>query len=86
MKGLARKTSEVADPGETTTRCAETQRSPYTATSEVCDGLGQDDGPASSRAQHLVYLDAYAIARTEVTRAAFARFVQAASAITMGIR
>lgn len=39
--------------------------------------MGQDDGPESSRPQHAVYLDAFAIDRTEVTMAAFAEFVAA---------
>ena len=38
--------------------------------------MGQDDGPRSSRPQRMVYLDAYAIDRTEVTNAAFAAYVQ----------
>ncbi len=37
--------------------------------------MGQDDGPESSRPQRAVYLDAFAADRTEVTNAAFARFV-----------
>lgn len=36
---------------------------------------GQDDGPQSSRPQRWVYLDAFAIDRTEVTNAAFVEFV-----------
>jgi formylglycine-generating enzyme required for sulfatase activity len=39
--------------------------------------MGQDDGPESSRPQHAVYVDAFAIDRTEVTKAAFAHFVAA---------
>ena len=46
--------------------------------------MGQDDGPASSRPQRLVYLDAFAIERTEVTNAAFARFVQATGYLAAG--
>jgi formylglycine-generating enzyme required for sulfatase activity len=38
--------------------------------------MGQDDGPSSSRPQRSVFLDAFTIERTEVTNAAFARFVQ----------
>jgi iron(II)-dependent oxidoreductase len=38
--------------------------------------MGQDDGPRSNQPQHTVFLDAFAIQRTEVTNAAFARFVQ----------
>ncbi len=38
--------------------------------------MGQDDGPRSNRPQRLVYLDAYAIDRTEVTNAAFAAYVR----------
>lgn len=37
--------------------------------------MGQDDGPRSNRPQHPVYLDAFAIDRTEVTNAAFAEFI-----------
>ncbi len=39
--------------------------------------MGQDDGPESNRPQHAVYLDAFAMDRTEVTMAAFAEFVAA---------
>ncbi|HET7090688.1 MAG TPA: SUMF1/EgtB/PvdO family nonheme iron enzyme [Anaerolineae bacterium] len=39
--------------------------------------MGQDDGPESNRPQHAVYLDAFAIDRTEVTMAAFTEFVAA---------
>lgn len=38
--------------------------------------MGQDEGPRSNRPQHKVYLDAFAIDRTEVTKAAFAEFIQ----------
>lgn len=37
--------------------------------------MGQDEGPRSNQPQRKVYLDAFAIDRTEVTGAAFARFV-----------
>lgn len=37
--------------------------------------MGQDEGPPSNQPQRKVYLDAFAIDRTEVTGAAFARFV-----------
>lgn len=37
--------------------------------------MGQNDGPESSRPQRSVYLDAFAIDKTEVTKAAFSRFV-----------
>jgi len=37
--------------------------------------MGQDEGHQSNQPQHQVYLDAFAIDRTEVTKAAFARFV-----------
>ncbi len=37
--------------------------------------MGQDDGPKSSRPRRAVYLDAFAIGPTELTNAAFARFV-----------
>lgn len=37
--------------------------------------MGQDEGPRSNRPQHKVYLDAFAIDRTEVTNKAFAEFV-----------
>lgn len=37
--------------------------------------MGQDEGLRSNRPQHEVYLDAFAIDRKEVTRAAFAQFV-----------
>ncbi|MGH2592241.1 MAG: formylglycine-generating enzyme family protein [Anaerolineae bacterium] len=37
--------------------------------------MGQDDGPQSNRPQRAVYLDAFTIDQTEVTNAAFARFV-----------
>lgn len=37
--------------------------------------MGQDEGPRANRPSHRVYLDAFAIDRTEVTNAAFARFV-----------
>jgi formylglycine-generating enzyme required for sulfatase activity len=39
--------------------------------------MGQDDGPRSSRPQRPIFLDAYAIDRTEVTNAAFAAYVRA---------
>jgi formylglycine-generating enzyme required for sulfatase activity len=38
-------------------------------------GMGQNDGPPSSQPYHQVYLDAYAIDRTEVTNAAFSKFL-----------
>lgn len=38
--------------------------------------MGQDDGPNSNRPQRQVYLDAFSIDRTEVTNAAFAKFVE----------
>ena len=38
--------------------------------------MGQDDGRESNRPQRQVYLDAFAIDRTEVTNASFARFVE----------
>jgi len=38
--------------------------------------MGQDEGPRSNRPQRPVYLDAFAIDRTEVTNAAFARFAR----------
>lgn len=37
--------------------------------------MGQDDGPRANQPQHRVYLDAFAIDRTEVTNAAFAEFL-----------
>ena len=37
--------------------------------------MGQDDGPRSSQPQRVVYLDAFAIDRMEVTHAAFAEFL-----------
>ncbi len=39
--------------------------------------MGEDEGPPSSRPQRRVYLDAFAIDRTEVTNAAFAEYVAA---------
>jgi formylglycine-generating enzyme required for sulfatase activity len=39
--------------------------------------MGQDDGPRASRPQRRVYLDTYAIDRTEVTQAQFALLVLA---------
>jgi len=41
--------------------------------------MGEDDGPRSNQPQHQVYLDAFAIDRTEVTNAAFAEFVAQAN-------
>ena len=38
-------------------------------------GMGHDAGPKSSQPNHPVYLEAFAIDRTEVTNAAFAEFV-----------
>lgn len=38
--------------------------------------MGQDDGPNSNRPQRQVYLDAFAIDRTEVTNVAFGTFVE----------
>ncbi len=38
--------------------------------------MGQDDDRRSNRPQREVYLDAFAIDRTEVTNAAFARFIE----------
>ena len=37
--------------------------------------MGQNEGPRANRPSHEVYLDTFAIDRTEVTNAAFARFV-----------
>ena len=37
--------------------------------------MGEAGGPPNSRPAHRVYLDAYEIDRTEVTNAAFARFL-----------
>lgn len=39
--------------------------------------MGQDDGPRSSRPRHKVFLDGYFIDRTEITRSAFAAFIEA---------
>lgn len=41
--------------------------------------MGANDGPKSSRPQHRVYLDGYLIDQTEVTRAAFAEFIEVGS-------
>jgi formylglycine-generating enzyme required for sulfatase activity len=38
--------------------------------------MGQDEGPRSNRPQRSVYLDAFAIDRTEVTNSAFAEFIR----------
>ncbi len=38
--------------------------------------MGQDDGPRANQPQREVFLDAYAIDRTEVTNAAFAEFLE----------
>jgi hypothetical protein len=40
--------------------------------------MGEEDGPEASRPRRRVYLDAFAIDRTEVTSAAFARYLLAA--------
>jgi len=39
--------------------------------------MGNDEGTQSAQPAHMVYLDAYAIDRTEVTRIEFARFIAA---------
>ncbi len=44
--------------------------------------MGQNDEPPSARPAHRVYLDAFAIDRTEVTRGAFVEFVQSQGQIT----
>jgi formylglycine-generating enzyme required for sulfatase activity len=41
--------------------------------------MGKSDGPASSRPPHVVYLDTFAIDRTEVTGAAFTEYLAATS-------
>jgi formylglycine-generating enzyme required for sulfatase activity len=41
--------------------------------------MGQDEGPRSNRPQHSVYLDTFAIDRTEVTNTAFAKFITGTS-------
>lgn len=46
--------------------------------------MGQDEGPRSNRPQRSVYLDAFAIDRTEVTNAAFAEFVRETSYQAVG--
>jgi formylglycine-generating enzyme required for sulfatase activity len=46
--------------------------------------MGQDEGPNSSQPQHRVYLDAFAIDRTEVTNAVFGEFVAATGSQAMG--
>jgi formylglycine-generating enzyme required for sulfatase activity len=46
--------------------------------------MGQDDGRRSNEPQRRVYLDAFAIDRTEVTNAAFAKFVAATGHQTAG--
>jgi iron(II)-dependent oxidoreductase len=42
--------------------------------------MGEDDGRASNQPAHSVYLNAFAIDRTEITQAAFAQFVAATDA------
>lgn len=39
--------------------------------------MGEDDGRASNQPRHRIYLDAFEIDKTEVTRAIFARFIAA---------
>lgn len=39
--------------------------------------MGQNDGPPSAQPEHRVYLDTFAIDRTEVTRADFANYIAA---------
>ena len=46
--------------------------------------MGQDDGPRSNRPQRTIYLDAFAIQRTEVTNAAFSHFVQEMGYVVAG--
>jgi sulfatase modifying factor 1 len=41
--------------------------------------MGQDEGPRKNRPQRQVYLDAFSIDRTEVTRAAFIEYLTAKS-------
>ncbi len=43
--------------------------------------MGRNEGPAASRPEHRVYLDEFWIDRTEVTVAAYERFVQAVGAL-----